>query len=113
MEYFNKAVGKSLQYPQTELIFARYYNLKGAKKADEGELLEALENFNKSIELNPNYAIALFNRATIKADLGDFRGAKEDFINAKQIEIEQDDDSTAFLDDYLEDELSSDKINFY
>lgn len=31
MEYFNKAVGQTLQYPELELIFARYYNIKGAK----------------------------------------------------------------------------------
>jgi tetratricopeptide (TPR) repeat protein len=113
MEYFNNSVGRNLQYPQMELIFARYYNLKGAKMADEGDLQKALENFNKSIELNPNYAIALFNRATIKADLGDFRGAKEDFLRAKHIEIEQDEDLDPDITDYHEDEISEDKINFF
>ena len=58
MEYFNNSVGQNLQYPQMDLIFARFYNLKGAKMADEGDLQEALANFNKSIELNPNYAMA-------------------------------------------------------
>ena len=47
--------------------------------ADEGNLEEALENFNKAIETNPNNHIAFFNRATIKIDLGDLEGAKNDF----------------------------------
>jgi tetratricopeptide (TPR) repeat protein len=47
--------------------------------ADEGLLREALENFNKAIDTNPNNHIAFFNRATIKIDLGDLEGAKNDF----------------------------------
>lgn len=113
MEYFNKAVGQTLQYPELELIFARYYNIKGANKADDGQLKEALENFNKAIELNPNYVIALFNRATIKADLGDFKGAKEDFCRAKNVECELNNDPVPSLRNFLNDEISSDKINFY
>jgi len=113
MEYFNNSVGQNLQYPQMDLIFARFYNLKGAKMADEGDLQEALANFNKSIELNPNYAVALFNRATIRADLGDFKGAKQDFLRAKTIEIEQYDDFHPQMTDYREDEISEDKINFF
>ena len=113
MEYFNKAVGKTLQFPELKLIFARYYNIKGANKADEGELDEALENFNKAIELNPLYAIALFNRATIKADLGDFEGAKEDFLRAKCTEYETSQEPVPNLRDYYQDEISNENINFY
>jgi len=53
--------------------------MKGILMADEGLLKEALENFNKAIEVNPNNHIAFFNRATIKVDLGDLDGAKNDF----------------------------------
>jgi tetratricopeptide (TPR) repeat protein len=113
MEYFNKAVGQTLQYPEMKLIFARYYNIKGANKADDGQLKEALENFDKAIELNPDYAIALFNRATIKADLGDLRGAKEDFCRAKNIESELNSEPIGSLRGYLQDEISNDKINFF
>lgn len=55
--------------------------MKGILMADEGLLREALENFNKAIEVNPNNHIAFFNRATIKVDLGDLDGAKVDFNN--------------------------------
>lgn len=113
MEYFNKNVGKPLQFPELRLIFARYYNIKGANKADEGEFEEALENFNKAIELNPLYAVALFNRATIKADLGDFEGAKDDFIQAKCIEFETSTEAIPSLRDYYQDEMLSENINFF
>ena len=113
MEYFNKAVGQKIKFPDTKLIFARYYNIKGANRADDGELNEALDNFNKAIELNPRYAIALFNRATIKADLGDFKGAKEDFHKAKSIDIEIDDEAVQSLHAFLQDEISNNYINFY
>jgi tetratricopeptide (TPR) repeat protein len=55
--------------------------MTGILMADEGLLKEALENFNKAIEVNPNNHIAFFNRATIKIDLGDLDGAKVDFNN--------------------------------
>lgn len=113
MEYFKKAVGTTLPYPDSKQIFARYYNIKGAKKADEGELKAALENFNKAVELNPLYAVALFNRATIKADLGDFRGAKEDFLKAKTIEANFDSQPNLGLRNVLRDEISNDYINFF
>ena len=54
---------------------------KKGRMADGGLLKEALENFNKAIEVNPNNHIAFFNRATIKIDLGDLDGAKVDFNN--------------------------------
>ncbi|MEO8231021.1 MAG: tetratricopeptide repeat protein [Ignavibacteriota bacterium] len=81
--------------PPTELnfeeIFAFYYNLKGAGDADAGKYHEALENFNKALELNPNLSAALFNRATIKADTGDLVGAREDFIRLRELETKYDD----------------------
>lgn len=113
MEYFNKAIGQSLQFPDVQQIFARYYNIKGANKADEGELKEALKNFNKALEIYPDYAVALFNRATIKADLGDFKGAKQDFHKAKCIESEISYELVPATREAFVDEISNDKINFF
>lgn len=113
MEYFHKSNGQSLQFPELNLIFARYYNIKGANKADDGKLNEALENFNKAIELNPFYSIALFNRATIKADLGDFRGAKEDFQRAKNSELEFNNEPVPSHGHYIQNEINTRNINFF
>jgi len=55
------------------------YCIKGIDMADEGNLKAALENFSKAIESNPTNSIAYFNRATIKIDLGDVEGARNDF----------------------------------
>jgi lipoprotein NlpI len=57
------------------------YCIKGIFLADEGNLEGALENFNKAIETNPSNDVAYFNRATIKIDLGDIDGARNDFLN--------------------------------
>jgi tetratricopeptide (TPR) repeat protein len=67
-------------------IFARYHNIKGTKSADNGRIKEALKEFNHAIELYPAYSPAYFNRGTIRADLGDFEGAKADFNRAKELE---------------------------
>ena len=66
-----------------------YYNIKGTECADEGDLKEALNFFTRAIELNPHFSIALFNRGTIKADLGDFNSANKDFCLARDIEIKK------------------------
>ena len=66
----------------SETIFfqlSNNYCVKGTLNADEGMLQEALDNFSRAIEANPNNYIAYFNRATIKIDLGDLEGAKNDF----------------------------------
>ena len=65
---------------------SQYYNIKGTESADEGDLKEALKFYTKAIELNPQFTIALFNRGTIKADLGDYKGANKDFCLARDIE---------------------------
>ena len=58
---------------------SKHYCLAGTLMADEGNLKKALENFNKAIKANPKNHIAYFNRATIKIDLGDIDGARNDF----------------------------------
>lgn len=85
-EYF---ISYSKQYLATfdlGKIFSRFYNMKGTLHADEGKFKEAIEYFNKSIGHDPNNYIAYFNRATIKADIGDFEGAKRDFEMACRLE---------------------------
>jgi Tfp pilus assembly protein PilF len=61
------------------LNLSKAYCVMGISMADEGNLTAALDNFNKAIETNPNNHIAYFNRATIKIDLGDLDGARDDF----------------------------------
>lgn len=91
MDYYNILAQQPPSEPNFKEIFAFYYNLKGAAKADEGNYKEALENFDKALDLVPVFSAALFNRATIKADMGNFVGAREDFLKLREIEKDYDD----------------------
>ena len=73
-----------------------FYNLEGTAKADQGELREAINHYSKAIQQNPDDALAYYNRATIKADLGDYTGASEDF--KKSVEIDRN-AAVKFLDE--------------
>jgi Flp pilus assembly protein TadD len=63
------------------------YCKRGTLKADEGKLTEALENFNKAIDLYPLNSIAYYNRATVRMDLGDIAGARNDFETSGALRV--------------------------
>ena len=68
----------------TEKIFLKInksdeYFYEGVKKMNNGKHKEALDEFNKAIELNPNFINAIFNRALMKDKIGDFNGAINDY----------------------------------
>jgi tetratricopeptide (TPR) repeat protein len=62
-------------------LLSKDYCNKGTLLADEGDLKEAMENFNKAVEVDAANPIAYFNRATVKVDMGDIEGARNDFLN--------------------------------
>lgn len=76
---------KSLSAGINFLNLSKAYCIMGISLADEGNLEAALENFDKAIETNPANHIAYFNRATIKIDLGDLDGARNDFTRFDSI----------------------------
>ena len=56
------------------------YVSRGTERASEGNYQEALNDFNKAIELNPKIDnFAYLNRASAKSDLGDSQGAIDDY----------------------------------
>jgi len=61
------------------------WNDEGIKLASEGKYENALECFDKAIEINPQYANAWFNKGCILADLNRYEEAIE--ANDKVIEI--------------------------
>ena len=87
MEYFIGTVQQNVSNFDFNEIFARFYNLKGTLRADEGKFNEAIEYYNKAIEQNPFFSIAFFNRGTIKADMGNFCDAQSDFDKARELEL--------------------------
>ena len=93
MEYLISSAKVQNQSIDINSIFARYHNIKGTKSADNGRIKEALIEFDKAIKLDPEYSLAYFNRGTVKADLGDFIGAKADFEREKELDMLSDPES--------------------
>lgn len=65
-------------YPQN----AEDYFKNGYEKRIRQKFQEAIKDFNKAIELNPNYERAYFYRGDAKANLQDYHGAIEDYNKA-------------------------------
>ncbi len=87
MEYFIRSSTSQTDRIEIDEILARYHNIKGTRNADNGNIEEALREFSKAINIFPIYSPAYFNRGTIKADLGDLKGAKNDFDKARELDI--------------------------
>jgi tetratricopeptide (TPR) repeat protein len=54
---------------------AEEYFDRGKAKYDLGDYRGAIQDYNKVMELNPNYAFAYLNRGVAKYALGDYKGA--------------------------------------
>ncbi|MBW5397658.1 tetratricopeptide repeat protein, partial [Brachyspira pilosicoli] len=54
---------------------SKYYFDKANIFSLEGKCKEAIVYYNKSIELDPNYSVAYYNRGSVKADLGEYEEA--------------------------------------
>jgi tetratricopeptide (TPR) repeat protein len=65
------------------------YKLLGQLYLMKGELEKALVNYDKCISINPNYAPAYENRATVKLKLNDKEGACTDLKTALSLGVEQ------------------------
>jgi tetratricopeptide (TPR) repeat protein len=63
-------------------LCAEDFNKLGINKAKERDFEGALENFDRAIKLNPDYADAYNNRASVRQELGDDPGAKKDYTEA-------------------------------
>jgi Tfp pilus assembly protein PilF len=70
-----------LEYPPVKLI-ANVLNSRGMAVERAENLAEAKEDYEKAIEINPDYANAYNNRGNIKLKLGDYVGAIEDYNRA-------------------------------
>ena len=69
---------------------AQEYLASGMQKTESGKFREAIMDFDKVIQLDPNQAKAYQYRGVAKAKYGDFAGAIIDYDNA----IEKDSNNT-------------------
>jgi tetratricopeptide (TPR) repeat protein len=58
------------------------YMCRGVAYAEKGQLDEAIQDYNKAIILNPNFALSYKNRGTAYTKLGNYQQAIEDYIMA-------------------------------
>jgi tetratricopeptide (TPR) repeat protein len=70
-----------LEYPPVKLI-ANVLNSRGMVWERADNLKKAGEDYEKAIEVNPDYANAFNNRGNIKSKQGDYVGAIEDYGRA-------------------------------
>jgi tetratricopeptide (TPR) repeat protein len=59
------------------------------QKLDNGDYQAAIEDYNRVIELNPNLALAYYNRGLVRTKLSDRQGAIADFQRAADLYQQQ------------------------
>jgi len=70
------------KYPN---VFLAHF-LRGKIRKENGDLQGALQDYNKSLELKPNYVVGLTERADLLAKLGDNDGAMKDINYAIKLD---------------------------
>jgi protein O-mannosyl-transferase len=63
------------------------YNNRGTSHSNLGNYRQAIEDFTRAIQINPDYAESYYNRGRVQCYLGSYRQAIEDYTKA--IEIKQ------------------------
>ena len=58
---------------------------KPTSQDDLGDKKGAIADYNKAIELKPDYALAYSDRGLVRSELGDKKGALEDLQKAAQL----------------------------
>ena len=73
-----------LEYPSI-MILANVLNSRGMDQEELENFEQAEADYNKAIEINPEYANAYNNRGNIKAKQADYNGAIEDYNRAIEL----------------------------
>ena len=71
--------------------FVEAYCNRGIAKENLGDYSEAMENFDRAIEINSEYIDGYLRRGILKQDSGDYAGAIRDFDRVIEIEPESKD----------------------
>jgi Flp pilus assembly protein TadD len=70
-------------------VSAEDFFKQGEVKAETGNYIEAMQDYNQALLLNPNDAKAYGNRGLARLQLGDQRGALEDFQTSARLFLNQ------------------------
>lgn len=72
-----------------DVLLAENFLKQAGAKAEEGDYVGAVQSYTQAILLNPNFARAYGNRGLVRANLGDRRGAMEDWRKAAELFLAQ------------------------
>lgn len=67
---------------------AKYYTNSGIEKTNNGDFTGALEDFNKSLEINPNWDLTYFSKAIVFHNLQRLEDAYENYTKAIELNPE-------------------------
>ena len=62
------------------------YSNRGLARYESGDYEGAIADFNKAIELNPEFALTYNKRGIVKCELEDYEGAISDFNQAIELD---------------------------
>jgi eukaryotic-like serine/threonine-protein kinase len=86
MTEFRDLLGLITQSKDKEpILYAKDYYNHGVFKKDLGDKQGALADYNKAIQLDPNFTYAYYGRGIIKSELGDKQGALADYNRAAEL----------------------------
>ena len=80
------------QPPQTltQERSAEGFNKQGLEKYHNGDYQGAIQDYDRAIRLNPNFAGAYVNRGNARDDMGDIQGAIADYNQAIRVNPKDD-----------------------
>ncbi len=71
---------------ESNFIIGQCYFFRGTAKGNSDDHTGAIQDYNKSLEYEPNQGGTYFNRAVAKINLGDLEGACKDYHKAVELE---------------------------
>lgn len=89
--------------PYNKKLNSVIYSNRGLAFSKLGERIKALEDLNKSLELEPNYVKSLLRRADLNMQREDYSGALNDYVRAQEL------DSSANLKGKIEEARKKEK----
>ena len=63
---------------------AEAYMDRGNANAQKGLLDEAIADYDAALRINPDFALAYYNRGLVRREMGDSQGGEEDFRKARE-----------------------------
>jgi hypothetical protein len=87
-----------VEWRKRDFIRAHAYHVQGQKKYRSRDYKEAIADFDKAIQLNPDVAVAYYNRGTAKFRLAESEGAHGNSQKARELYQEAINDYTRTLE---------------